>query len=55
MKTILAFSILAVSSCAEFPITARLDTDYGTISTDAKGNIVITPIAKPIIVPLSEK
>ena len=44
-----------LQSCAEFPITARLDTEYGTITTDAKGHIVISPIAKPIIIPLHEK
>ncbi len=52
---ILIFMSLFFTSCAEFPITARLDTEYGTIETDAKGGLVIRPIPKVIRIPLNEK
>jgi hypothetical protein len=39
-------------SCADYPIKARIITDYGTISADAKGGIVIEPNAKPIVIPI---
>ncbi len=48
--TLLAAGLLAtglISSCAGL----KLATQYGTVESDAKGNIVITPIPKPIIIP----
>jgi hypothetical protein len=38
---------IVISSCAGL----KLATQYGTVESDAKGNIVITPIPKPIIIP----
>lgn len=42
-----------LTSCAG--LTARIQTPYGDVWTDAKGNVVIAPVAKPIVIPLSEK
>lgn len=43
----LAIGIAWLSSCAGL----RVESEYGTLTTDAKGNLVITPIPKPIIIP----
>jgi hypothetical protein len=56
MKTILLATVAALlSSCADFPIVARLDTEFGTIETDANGGLVIRPIPRVIRIPLNEK
>lgn len=41
----------ALNSCAGLKVIS----EYGTAETDAKGNVVITPVAKPIVLPRSEK
>lgn len=59
MKTLvlsaLAMSIagiaIMVTSCAGLKVVS----EYGTVETDAKGNVVITPVAKPIVLPTHEK
>ena len=52
MKTILILATTAaLTSCAGLKVVSQ----YGTAETDAKGNLVITPISKPIIIPLDEK
>ena len=56
MKTIMLATIAALLvSCADFPIVARLETEYGTVETDSKGGVVIRPIPRVIRIPLNEK
>lgn len=50
-----AVSLLLLPGCAEFPITGRIDTEFGSITTDAKGGLVIRPIPHVIRIPLHEK
>jgi len=52
MLWIVGFASILLTSCAEFPINARIDTDYGTIETDAKGGLVIRPIPRVIRIPI---
>ena len=44
-------AVASLTSCAGL----KLATPYGDAYTDAKGNLVIAPIAKPITIPLGEK
>lgn len=46
-------AVASLTSCAG--LTASIKTPYGDVWTDAKGNVVIAPVAKPIVIPLSEK
>lgn len=43
---------LLLPGCAGFPITAMLDTHYGSATLDAKGQLVIAPKARPITIPI---
>jgi len=46
---------LITTGCTALPIRATLDTPYGTITRDAKGAIIIAPIANPVRIPFNEK
>ena len=54
---ILSIALVAflVNSCADFPIVARFETEFGTVETDSKGGVVIWPIPRVIRIPLNEK
>lgn len=41
--------------CSGYPITAKIDTEYGTITSDAKGGIIIAPRANVIRIPFNDK
>ena len=42
MKTILAIAILALSSCAEMPLTLSVQGEHGVYSYSAKRGVEIT-------------
>jgi hypothetical protein len=52
---LVSFLAFLIPSCADFPIVARLETEYGTVETDSKGGVVIRPIPRVIRIPLNEK
>ena len=50
MKTLAAIACFALASCAGFePWSA--ETQFGTVSQNDKGELVIVPVAKPIVIP----
>jgi hypothetical protein len=49
LLALICLTALLLPSCADFPVTGSIQTPYGTITTDAKGGIVLAP--RPIVIP----